>query len=64
MMKKKLQVQTNTATTSNRKKQVMQIEQDDGSSKDCSKVEIKRLGYIFYRNSNLKFNCKNVQIFK
>ena len=38
MMKEKLQVQTNTVTTSSSKKQVMQIEQDNVSSTDCSKV--------------------------
>ena len=54
------------ASTSGSRKQApqdIQSEQDRGSSTDYPKVEIKRLGYIFYIFSNLKFNREKVQIF-
>ena len=53
------------STSGSRKQapQDIQSEQDEGSSSDYPKVEIKRLGYIFYIFSNLKFNREKVQIF-
>ena len=53
-------------STSGSRKQAphdIQRKQDEGSSSDYPKVEIKRLGYIFYTFANLKFNREKVQIF-